>query len=468
MNTLSRLTASPKRATLIAGALTLFSLVLFGLLIWTKQFGLLNLAYLGTSLLIAGWLYAADSPLYFGFVLWSWFLTAFIRRVIDYQLGSFTPPGMSFSLLTPFAVTSLAAFDIPRFGSLLLRRRFVPFLLCLCGILYGFILAIAWTDPKGALIELLDWLPPLLIGFHLLVTWRSYPQYRRIAQRTFTWGMLLIGLYGIAQFFFVPPWDAFWMVESEMASIGQPQPMEVRVFSTLDSPGPFATVMLTGVILLFSRPSFFTLMAAVPGYMSFLLSMVRGAWLGWVVAIGTLFVRLKRDMRLRLLAFAGAVAIVAVPVILSVGSIGEMAGSRMSTLANIQSDGSFQERMVLYRHTLWIAIAQPLGHGLGSRGMDSGVVELFWQLGWPGTILYVFGLFLILQNAMKGRDKFAVTATAVALSLLFQMLAANQLAQVAGVILWSMMSLAAASHFYEEDQKKTEREDTRPAAAVPA
>lgn len=472
MNTLSHLTASPERASLITGALVLFSLVLIGFLIWIGQPELLNITYFGTSMLIAGWLYASNSPMYYGFVLWTWFLASFVRRVIDYQLGSFTPPGMSITLLTPFAVSSIAVLDIPRYGGLLLKRRFAPYLLCLCGIAYASILSFAWVSPMAATVALLNWIPPLLIGFHLLVNWRSYPRYRRVAQRTFTWCMLVIGLYGIAQFFLVPPWDAFWMIESEMNSIGHPYPMEIRIFGTLDSPGPFATVMLTGVILLFSRTTLFSLLSAVPGYVSFLLCMVRGAWLGWVIALGTLIVRLKGTARLRLVAFAGGVALLAVPLILTLGPIGEVTGSRMSTLTDVQSDGSFQERMNLYTETLWVALTSPMGHGLGSRGIDSGVVEMLWEFGWLGTTLYVFGLYLILRNAMKSTDTFAIAALAVVLSLLFQLLAANQFAQVTGVILWSMLSLAAASHFYEDAASETngaqEKTDTPSPMPIPA
>ena len=84
--------------------------------------------------------------------------------------------------------------------------------------------------------------------------------------------------------------------------------------------------------------------------------------------------------------------------------------------------------------------------------MDSGVISMLWDLGWFGSFFYGFGLYLILKDALKGKDTFAVAAAALALSLLSLMLIANQLNQVPGVILWSMLSLAAASHYHEKAQ----------------
>jgi len=473
MNTLTQLTASPKRAGLIASALLLFSLVAVGLLYWLNLPQLYNFTYLGASVFIAGWLYAARSPWYYGFVVWSWFLASFVRRVVDYQLGTYTPPGLSLSLLTPFAVTLLALLDIPRFGRLLLQRTFLPFLLCLSAVLYGFLISLSMQGPVDAVIALLNWLPPLIIGFHLLVRRHAYPQHRRVAQQVFIWGMLLLGLYGIAQFFLAPPWDVFWMIHSEMTSIGRPEAMQIRVFGTLDSPGPYAIVMLTGVILLLVSFSPLSLLAAVPGYTSFLLSMVRGAWLGWIVAVGVLLVRLTGRLRMRLLAFAAVIAVLVVPIFVMSGTLGEMAGSRLSTLSAIQQDGSYQARTNLYQETLLVALMSPVGHGLGSRNVDSGVVTVLWQLGWPGTALYGLGLFLMFKQAFRSRDRFAIAATAVATSLLFQMLASNQLAQVSGIIFWSMLSLAAAAYHYECEQQTSDHTDepantTTDSSPVPA
>ena len=44
------------------------------------------------------------------------------------------------------------------------------------------------------------------------------------------------GLYGFLQYLDPPIWDRYWMAYTTIASIGQPEPYMVRVFSTLNAP----------------------------------------------------------------------------------------------------------------------------------------------------------------------------------------------------------------------------------------
>lgn len=59
----------------------------------------------------------------------------------------------------------------------------------------------------------------------------------------------IVGVYGLLQFFVLPSWDAAWMVETGLQGIGQPVARQVRVFATLESPGPAALVMGLWVLL---------------------------------------------------------------------------------------------------------------------------------------------------------------------------------------------------------------------------
>src|SRR4030081_1469123 len=56
----------------------------------------------------------------------------------------------------------------------------------------------------------------------------------------------ILSVYGIIQYVFLPPWDAFWLqnVSAQGSlSFGKPFPFQVRVFSMLNSPGPFGSFM---------------------------------------------------------------------------------------------------------------------------------------------------------------------------------------------------------------------------------
>ena len=68
----------------------------------------------------------------------------------------------------------------------------------------------------AATYDLANWVYPLLIGFHIMVNARDYPEYRDVLLSTFMWGMLVMGLYGVVQYFVMPQWDVLWMIGSDM------------------------------------------------------------------------------------------------------------------------------------------------------------------------------------------------------------------------------------------------------------
>ena len=452
---LDAIAGDPQRSATLTASFVAFTLVVFGLLIWSGQSELLGPAYLLASLFIGAWLYATASPLYLGFVLWLWFVTSFVRRVIDYQTGVYTPPSRSLVLLTPFAVTLLTLLDIPRFGRRLLHRRYLPYLLCLLGITYGYLVGVVKVGLVGATMTLVGWLPPILTGFYVLARWRIYPRHRQVLERTLTWGVLVIGVYGIIQYFFLPAWDAFWMRQSGMINVGQPYPYQVRIFSMLDSPGPFAVTLGVGLIMLFIGRGLLPIVAAVPGYIGFLLAQVRGTWIGWMVAIGTIFLTVTGRLRIRLLWMTAAILILTFPLVIQ-GPIAGQTTSRAQSLTNLEEDGSFRARMSMYQSTTVRILMNPIGWGLGSRGFDSGIITLFWNLGWPGGFLYLSGLAFLLLELYRESTFFGKIVGGVAAGYLIQFFAGGQLlGQVSGVLFWSLTGLAVASKV--ATRKETQR-----------
>jgi hypothetical protein len=445
MGLLSFIIHSDRRAAFATVSLAFLSVGAIVFLLWSGRPSLVGPAYFASAVLISGWLYTTASPLYLGCILWIWFLTPFLRRVIDYVTGTYTPPSQSIVLLTPFAATILTLLDIPRFGNQLVRRRYLPYLLCVLGVIYGYAIGLVKVGPFGATQQLLGWLSPLLTGFYVLNRWRLSDQHVRVVKRVFLWAVLVLGLYGIAQFYLLPAWDAFWMRNAEMASIGQPYPHQVRLFSMLDSPGPFAVTMMTGLVLLFAGSDVFVLLAAVPGYVSFLLARVRGAWLGWLVAVGVLISQTTGRFRTRLLGTVAVIALVTVPVVLTSGPVARTTADRLQTFENVEQDGSVQARMRLYRNAPFRIATNPIGWGLGSRSMDSGILTLFWQLGWPGGFLYLTGLALLLRNVFRGSSFFSKIVMGIAASYALQFFAGGQLLnQTTGVLFWSLTSLSVA------------------------
>lgn len=417
-------------------------------------------------------LYWRNPGLYLGFAWWVWFLTPEVRRLVDYQLGwNPTNPIM----LAPLLVTALAFFSLLRHAPKLRANYFFPFTLVFSGLFYAYGVGVFRNGVLNASFDLLNWLVPAVLAFYLVVQWRNYPIHRRAVQRTFAWGVLVMGIYGLAQFFYLPAWDQRWMLSVPMNSIGYPEPLEVRVFSTLNSPGPFAVVMMAGLLLLLSGGGLLRWPAGAVGFASFLLSLYRAAWGGWIV--GLLFMVARRgSLRPRLLASLLVVGLVALP-LLTIGPVADTVNQRLETISNLGEDVSFRERLEFYSEFLPRAAFNVEGEGLGSTGIatklgdergnlgklgvfDSGIMSVPFVLGWPGSLLYTGGLVWLLAYALGGgnpkTDAFAAASKGIAVAVLVQLLFDNTLINVSGMVFWSFLGLALASRVYYGQESRAD------------
>lgn len=432
---------------------------------------LANVYYLGASAGIGFWLYISNPPLYLGFVWWMWFLSPFIRRLADYQLGTFTPPKEALILLAPFVVTAISGLTLLRYGQRLLQQYAAPFLLCILGVLYGFLVGLPKMGVFAATVSLLEWLTPLLLGFHVLALWKQFPRHRQIIRTTFITGTFVLGAYALVQFFVLPGWDRLWMIGSGMNSIGRPEPFEVRVFSMLNAPGPFATTLIPGLLLIFESRSVFGKLTAIPGYLGFLLSLVRSAWGSWMLGMVYLVWRLKGRLRIRLLALTVVLAVAVVPFAM-MGEISDATSTRVETLDDLGSDGSLAARQHMYRTATVGALMNPVGDGLGSAGFDSGFVTILWQLGWLGGALYLGGLFwlvwrVVLSPSISFPDQFTAILAAIALGFFGNLAFGTVHIEVAGCILWSFLGLIPASQRYHRHRPASGVEQQFPSEPAP-
>jgi hypothetical protein len=403
---------------------------------------------------------------YLGFAWWLWFLTPEVRRLVDYQVG-WNP--ISVVMLAPYLVTALTFFTVLQHLPKLQINRYFPFGLILLGLFYAFNVGVWKVGPFGATFDLLNWLVPVVFAFHLLVHWRNYPLFGQVIQRTFAWGVLVMGSYGLLQFFSPPVWDEYWMLNAEMGSIGIPEPFEVRVFSTLNSPGPFAVVMMAGLLLLLSGGGLVRLPAASVGYASFLLSLVRASWGAWVVGLLIIVAQTARS-RPRLLATVVVMGAITLP-LLAVGPVANTVDERLQTISDLQQDDSFQTRLMFYSEFLPPAFLNPVGEGMGSTGVatrlstaggelgvwgnfDSGIMNIPFVLGWPGLLLYASGLAWLLLYALRSRgsrhDLFAAASRGIAVALLAQLIFANTLVGLSGMVFWSFLGLSLAANTYHD------------------
>jgi hypothetical protein len=288
----------------------------------------------------------------------------------------------------------------------------------------------------------------------------------------FLWGVLAMGIYGIVQFYVLPPWDAYWMREAPIGSIGQPKPFEVRVWSTMNAPGPFAGVMMAGLLFAFAAKGPLRFVAAVPGYVSFLLSLVRSNWLGWAIGAVFLLGRVQGRQKITLLAVGALLSLFILPLVL-LGSVAEKVTARFETMQQVDKDQSYGARLALYRDFILVSMTDVVGEGIGATGVatklanggklggfgdfDSGVLQIMYVLGWPGTILLVGGLCWLLTLAFAGgippSDVAAQAARAIVVTSLALLLASNSFLGVAGMVFWSFLGLRLSARTFHREQK---------------
>jgi hypothetical protein len=429
----------------------IFMLFLFTALCLLAGAGsLLNVAFPVGSLAVGAFLYFRYPILYIGFTWWIWFITGFVRRLADYR-SSYTEP--SPLLLAPYLVTALTLVTVFRYLPKARREGGLSFILPLVGVFYGFLIGLINYSPFEATRGLLDWLTPITFGFHLLINWRNFPSYYKTIQRTFVWGILVMGIYGIAQYALAPEWDRSWLINSGMTSSGgAPVAFGMRVFSTMNSIEPFSAVMAAGLLLLFNKPGVLNLFASGAGYLSFLLSLTRSAWIGWLAGLLTLGSSLKAKNQMRLFATIAVLALIVLP-LTTVEPFSATINKRAETLSNVQEDGSYKDRTGFLNATSEHAFTNLFGDGINSQFYDSALLGSFLNLGWLGTICYFSGMLSLIlklfQNSQGSSNFFTGTARAIVMSCLVRIpVNGSSILGIGGLLLWGFLALNIASQKY--------------------
>jgi hypothetical protein len=448
-------------------------LIIFGFIFLTTacyftSTGSLRLVYPATALLTAVFLYLRHPILYIGFTWWIWFLTPLITRLVDYRVG-WDPTRQI--LIAPYLVVFLTIITFLKHLPTILREGGLPFLLAAIGVCYGCLVGLIYNQPVPVIRSFLDWLSPIIFAFHLFANWRDYPSYRQHLQRTFIWCVFILGAYGVYQFVVAPEWDRYWLIESKMfSSAGDPIPFGMRVWSTLHSPGPFGTVMQAGLLLLFTSSGPFIFPASAVGYLSFLLSQVRTSWGGWFLGVIMIFGSVKAQIQMRLITIILVMTICVIP-LATIEPLATVISTRLESFSNLEKDGSFQDRSATYDRNLNLALSNVVGNGFGNIWkvnektgqievvvIDSGILDMFFTLGWIGAIPYIGGLILVLISVSKyteGRfDSFLSAARAIGLSSCAQLIIYSGMLSIAGMIMWGFLAMAMAGHKYYSKQRR--------------
>lgn len=441
---------------------------------WMKATHTLAAGFAPMALLVALYLYRYHPSLYIGFNWWVWILTPFARRVIEIKSGYVSASPI---LLAPYLVSLPTALTLVTHAPKLLRRHLFPFALVLFALGYGYIVGIVSTGLAASSYGLLVWVVPPLLGFHIAVQWDIYPALRTLMRRTIVATVFVMGVYGVYQFVRPLPWDIFWIYASRMIVVGLPYPMQFRVFSTMNSPPPFAVVMMASLIVVLSQQSKTAMIALASGATALLLSTVRTAWLAWVIGflIYAWFVPWRSISRL-VVPLVSLAALVGV--LIAFTPLGDVITKRFETFTSMSNDVSLNERKDFYAAISDRVMNTPTGTGLGGTGaaatmsqgtalqdFDSGVLDIVFSLGWFGGLVYVIGLsslaiFALRIGESRG-DYFDLALRAAALATLSIVTSFNAMIGVNGIVFWGFLGLCIARHYWIENLEDDERNHAR-------
>jgi len=397
---------------------------------------------------------------YIEFVLWVYALTPFVRRVIDARIGytelstAMLAPGLAVAvgipaLLHPVRRVGARVGVAMGFGTLALG--------------YAFAIGVLRVGPNAAIAGLVEWLMPVLLGWQVATAATSDDELWDRLGRSLVWLVLVTGAYGLFQWSSLPQWDLYWMVSANVPSVGLPAPREFRVWSTMNSPGPFAAVIGAAVVVVSRVEHRWRMPALLLGYATLALSLVRSAWIGWGIAmIALLLVGTRRPTRR-----IGAVVLVAVGIVtFFVSGAGDPVIDRFDeTTGEGASDDSLTARLEMHQYLLPRIAAQLQGSGLGSTGtatkldsqtaeverfsdVDGGLIEHGYVMGGliAGTHLVLTGaaLWWALRRA-AAMGPIQVAAAAGALGLFVQLAFGNPLIGTSGVVFWVLLGALGRS-----------------------
>ena len=439
---------------------------------------LLRITVPGAAFCIALSLYFRRPAAFLGFSLWSWMLTPLLRRVIDWRMGF---ADQNLVLLTPFLVSGIAILGI-RNRQRLANLRIAPFALCGAAIGYGFLIGMV-SNPSGEVIYgLVDWLSPMLLGLHLYINWEQWEKNRAVIQKVALWALLFMGVYGVVQFYHPAAWDIAWLegLPGGVASstFGRPGPQQIRVWSTLNAPGPFASVIVALLFLVITKRSRLKIPGIAAGIYSLMLSLVRTSWLTGV--FGLLYFAKSSHRRVFIrVVFAMGLCAIGIALLANSSLKVPVIQDRLKTLGDLKNDESVRDRLALYGGLSEEILNNPVGIGLNNADfykgypLDSGPIRMLLNLGWLGTLLYSIGIVQVVSPLYSGSDRnnpWLPSSTAIISTFLLQLLSGLTFIGSSGAMFWLAVGsgLASTMRVAEQDFTEAERVGVRRRRPVPA
>ncbi|WP_138494611.1 O-antigen ligase family protein [Paenibacillus pinistramenti] len=393
--------------------------------------------------------------------LFVWAIGPEVRRVTDWMGGEYT--SVSVLSLAPLLASAMTIIPVLRGIHLMEKPGRRVLLYFGAALLYGSVIGLA-RNGTSFVYDLANYaVPLLLIPFFSIKRFRAEDTdkilsgYANIA--------VFVAIYGIVQYLVVPPWDAFWMTHVEMNSIGTPEPLEVRVFSTLNSPGPaagFLACALVPMVLEKRWRGSFSWIGVLLVAFCLMTTLVRSSWLMIMVMLLVYIATSPSKRKWRTLLQLAVIALVVTWALPKVPGA-EGLTARMQTLGSIEEDHSYNERLDLLNTMLPMVVHNPAGQGLGSVGtgtklgndgelgeygiMDNGFLALLLTFGAAGGLCFFGALVFLLKNIIsavlqKGPEQlYARLSLAVWAGAAASLFSDNGFPGMRGYLIWMLIGI---------------------------
>lgn len=402
-----------------------------------------------------------DSKFLIPYVIGMWAIGPEVRRVADWAEGSFQPVTML--SLAPLLATS--AFIIPILKRV---RRINPRLrtaLILLGatVIYGLVVGLAHNG-LASIFDLASYVLPIFVLLYI-VSRPTDASDRDFWIVSFTNLAIIVASYGWIQFLLAPAWDVFWMNHAPMASIGRPEPLKIRVFSTLNSPGPAGMFLAAALAPMFLERRW----RGATGWVGVLLvasalavTLVRSSWLMLMVTVIVYILLSSGKDRWRktlTVASLGLTLFTLIPLLPGGSDI----SSRVQTFGDLKKDNSANARSEFATDFIPTLLSTPFGLGLGTVGLgskidnqgqlgqyanfDNGFYAIFITFGLLGGMV-VFASLWLLGKAARGTGRastlsaYSRLAIATLVSVTCGLISGNMLTGIGGILTWLLIGTA--------------------------
>src|SRR6187402_42247 len=310
---------------------------------------------------------------------------------------------------------------------------------------YAAVVGFLTHSPFGMVQELVTWVGPLAFALYLFDQREYLEEILSLVRNNFLFGILTMGLYGVYQYLVLAPWDAYWMENSSLSTIGSPERMQVRVFSTMNAPQTLADFLIFGLLLCVSSTRKLRYTAMPLALMSLALTSSRSAWVGG--AAGMLFAVFSLPAKRRIqIAFTLFGCIALMGVLTQIPEVDELLTSQ-------------QQAITMF-------LAKPFGNGFGGSGAseggsgpsygvatiqgvyqnDNGIEQVTLTYGWAGSLVFIFGFATAVTAALRvsgTTDLMALKAGLI--SLVVQVPTMGIFPSATGMLLWVSIILCLAT-----------------------